>query len=236
MKLHCKFGGNKMRKIIATKNACYVEGRHITPIGIMLHSTGANNPFLSRYVSPNDGEIGENKYNNSFNTFDGGGRNVCPHAVIGLLKNGNVDTVQILPWNYMAWHSGGGANNTHISVEICEDDLNDSTYFEKIYAEVINFCVEICKMYNLNYNDIIDHAEGFKIGLASNHADVGHWFSKHFKNMDILRNDVRMKLEKPKTIYRVQVGAFSEKENALALSGELAKKGYKNFIVEVKNG
>jgi N-acetylmuramoyl-L-alanine amidase len=34
----------------ATKNDCYVIKQPMTPVGIVLHSTGANNPHLKRYV------------------------------------------------------------------------------------------------------------------------------------------------------------------------------------------
>lgn len=40
MKLYSRF---------ATNNECYKAGKEITPIGIMVHSTGANNPNLKRY-------------------------------------------------------------------------------------------------------------------------------------------------------------------------------------------
>ena len=51
-----------LHKLILTNNACYKAGRTITPKGIMLHSTGANNPNLKRYVGPDDGLLGKNQY------------------------------------------------------------------------------------------------------------------------------------------------------------------------------
>lgn len=42
-----------------TQNDCYRAGRTIRPAGVMLHSTGANNPRLSRYVAPDDGRLGQ---------------------------------------------------------------------------------------------------------------------------------------------------------------------------------
>ena len=51
-----------LNKLIFTENACYKAGRKITVKGIMVHSTGANNPNLKRYVGPNDGLLGENQY------------------------------------------------------------------------------------------------------------------------------------------------------------------------------
>lgn len=49
-----------LHKLILTENACYKTGRKITPKGIMVHSTGANNPNLRRYVGPDDGKIYKN--------------------------------------------------------------------------------------------------------------------------------------------------------------------------------
>ena len=53
-----------LHKLFFTNNACYKAGRRITPKGIMVHSTGANNPWLKRYVGPDDGLLGKNQYNN----------------------------------------------------------------------------------------------------------------------------------------------------------------------------
>ena len=38
---------------------------------------------------------------------------------------------------------------------------------------------------------VICHSEGYKRGIASNHADVMHWFPKHGKSMDTFRSDVK---------------------------------------------
>ena len=39
-----------LNKLIFTENACYKAGQKIKVQGIMVHSTGANNPYLKRYV------------------------------------------------------------------------------------------------------------------------------------------------------------------------------------------
>ena len=45
-----------LRKLIFTENACYKAGRKIAVKGIMVHSTGANNPsFLWKWVQVVDG-------------------------------------------------------------------------------------------------------------------------------------------------------------------------------------
>lgn len=208
-----------LRKLLLTNNACYKAGKTITPKGIMIHSTGANNPWLKRYVGPDDGLLGKNQYNNHWNQDKPGGRQVCVHAFIGKLADGSIATYQTLPWNHRGWHAGGAANNSHIGFEICEDGLTDASYFSAVYKEAVELCVYLCKLYGFSERDIICHSEGYKRGIASNHADVMHWFPKHGKSMDTFRADVKKLLSaenKPadtvnKKYYRVQIGAYSVK-------------------------
>ena len=180
-----------LHKLIFTENACYKAGKKITVKGIMVHSTGANNPWLKRYVGPDDGKLGKNQYNNHWNTYHPGGREVCVHGFIGKLADGTVATYQCLPWDHRGWHAGGSANNTHIGFEICEDDLTDGAYFAKVYKEAVELCAYLCKQYGLTEKNIICHSEGYKQGVASNHGDVMHWFPKHGKSMDTFRAEVK---------------------------------------------
>ena len=188
-----------LHKLIFTENACYKAGKKITVKGIMVHSTGANNPNLRRYVGPDDGLLGVNQYNNHWNTYHPGGREVCVHGFIGKLKDGTIATYQTLPWDHRGWHAGGSANNTHIGFEICEDGLTDSTYFGKVYQEAVELCAHLCKLYGLTEKDIICHSEGYRKGIASNHGDVMHWFPKHGKSMDTFREAVRLLLAEQDT-------------------------------------
>lgn len=183
---------------ILTKNDCYKAGRTIVPKGVMVHSTGANNPNLKRYVPGNDA-IG---YNTGGNDWNRSGTGACVHAFIGKLANSNVGVVQTLPWNYRGWHCGSGtkgsANNTHISFEICEDALNDAAYFNAVYQAAVELTAELCKQYGLNPmadGVVICHSEGHTRGVASNHADVMHWFPKFGKSMDTFRRDVAAEME-----------------------------------------
>ena len=187
-----------------TANDCYKSARTITPQGVMVHSTGANNPNVSRYVQPAAGQsngavllatLGTNRYDNDWNRS---GLDVCTHAFIGKFADGSVGTAQTLPWNRRGWHagtgtSGGSANNTHIAFEICEDALTDAAYFGKVYQEAVELTAMLCKQYNLNPladGVVICHSEGYQRGVASNHADVMHWFPKFGKSMDTFRTDV----------------------------------------------
>lgn len=203
-----------LNKLIFTENACYKAGRKIKVKGIMVHSTGANNPWLKRYVGPDDGKLGKNQYNNHWNTYHPGGREVCVHGFIGKLADGSIATYQTLPWDHRGWHAGGSANDTHIGFEICEDGLTDKTYFDKVYKEAVELCAYLCKQYGLTEQNIICHSEGYKKGIASNHGDVMHWFPKHGKSMDTFRADVKALLSgstsepstKPDTGTAIKVG------------------------------
>ena len=174
---------------ILTQNNCYKANHTITPKGIMVHSTatpGATaNTFIKIWNKP--------------------GVSACVHAFID-----DTGVYQTLPWNWRGWHAASGkkgsANNTHISFEICEpggfkyssgatmvgyDVKKNEDYFNNVYQKAVELCAYLCKKYNLTEKDIICHSEGCAKGIASNHADVMHWFPKHNKNMDIFRNDVK---------------------------------------------
>ena len=229
-----------LHKLILTNNACYNASRTIKPKGIMVHSTGANNPYLKRYVGPDDGLLGKNQYNNHWNQDKPDGRQVCVHGFIGKLADGSIATYQTLPWNHRGWHAGGAANDTHISFEICEDGLTDASYFSAVYKEAVELCIYLCKQFNLTENDIICHLEGNKLGIASNHGDVMHWFPKHGKSMDTFRANVKSNLAPaapvepttPKKYYRVQVGAYSVKANADAMLAKIKAAGFTDALIK----
>ena len=183
-----------LKTLLFVNNPCFKTGRSIVPKGIMVHSTGANNPTLKRYVGPDDGLLGKNLYNNHWNQDKPG----CVLSACMLHRqagDGSIATYQTLPWNHRGWHSASGAkgsaNDTHISFEICEDDLTDGAYFAKVYKEAVELCAYLCNQYGLTEKNIICHSEGYKQGVASNHGDVMHWFPKHGKSMDTFRAEVK---------------------------------------------
>lgn len=179
----------RLRKQYLTKNDCYQADRTIRVRGVMVHSTGADNPRVSRYV-PGDKEIGRNTAGNH---WDRPGLTKCVHAFVGSFADGEAGTVQTLPWEHRGWHAGGAANNTHIGFEICEDGLDDPVYFGKVYREAAELTAMLCEQFKLDPladGVVICHAEGYQQGVASNHGDVLHWFPKQGKTMDDFRADV----------------------------------------------
>lgn len=217
-----------LHQLFLEKNACYIAGTKMVPRGIMIHSTGADNPNLRRYVQPDDGLLGAHPYSNHWNNYhpggkdigphtfvnDGtgycavcGGRQVCTHAMIGKLADGDVATYQLLPWDWQGWHSGKGTKGQanrlgYIGFEICEDALTDPEYFLRTYNEAVDFCAYICELYGFDpegvtpegYPVILDHVTGCELGIAAPHGDVGHWWPKFGKYLDDIRKDVKIKL------------------------------------------
>ena len=183
-----------LQKLLLTKNNCYISGKTIAPTGILVHSTGANNPNLRRYVGPDDKLLGHNPNNNHWNQAKPDGSNKCVHAFIGKLADGSIATYQTLPWNMRGWHAGSGskgtANDHYIGFEICEDGLKDKDYFDKVYKEAVELTAMLCKQYNIKPENVICHSEANALGIASNHKDVMHWFPSFGKTMDTFRADV----------------------------------------------
>ena len=65
-------------------------------------------------------------------------------------------------------------------------------YFAAVWDRSVALCVYLCKEYKLDpTKNIICHAEGYRNGVASNHADVEHWWPRHGKTMDDFRAAVK---------------------------------------------
>ena len=173
-----------------TRNDCYNTNQKITPKGIMVHSTATPGIMALDWFDRWNKSYAKGEIN----------RQACVHAFLD-----DKVVMQYLPWNHRGWHAGGTANNTHIGFEICEPkDLNNKDYFKAIWDNSIELCVKLCKEYNLTEKDIICHSEGYKKGVASNHADVMHWFPLHEKNMDLFRQEVKERLEKKELTLAVE--------------------------------
>lgn len=201
-----------------TQSTCYKGTTKGTPVGILWHDTAAGNPWLSRYVQPDDNApnknellaiIGKNKYNNDYNHIN---RNAGLNCWIGKLANGEVATVQTMPWNYRPWGCGGGqkgsCNGTTngpfwIQFEIQDDGYTTGTkdYFDKAYREACEITAYLCKKFNIDPNGTVDykgikvptilcHQDSYRLGLGSNHSDIYQWFGKYHKDMDDVREDV----------------------------------------------
>ena len=218
----------------AKNNLCYQAGRKMpsgSPAGIIIHSTGANNPNLRRYVNAPD-ICGENPYKNYFDRAD---CDVCPHAVVGLDKNGEVRAAKLLPWNMCCWGCGSGAKGsynyapTYIQIEICEDGLTDKQYFEQAFGLAAQLCRRLMKNYpTIKVENIISHHEAHLRGYASNHADCDHWLAKFGRDMDWFRSLVRGEKQ-----FRVTGNVTAPESKVGALEAALVGLGCSVVVEEI---
>lgn len=198
---------NKPLVCMQTQSTCYRSTKKMKVLGVLWHSTGANNPWLKRYVQPSDNDpnkaqllalLGKNQYGNDWNHIE---REAGLNCWVGKLADGSVATVQTMPWDYKPWGCGGACNNGWIQFEICEDGLTDADYFNKVYKEACEITAYLCKMYGIDpkgtvrFNGktvptILCHWDSYTLGLGSGHSDVTHWFPKFGKSMATARDDV----------------------------------------------
>ena len=236
-----------------TQSTCYNNTNEMKVLGVLWHSTGANNPNLSRYVQPSDNSsdreemlslLGRNVNSNDWNhitTYAG------LNAWIGKLADGTVATVQSMPWDYAPWGCGSGykgsCNGGWIQFEICEDSLDDREYFDAVYKEACELTAYLCVKYGLDplgkvsYKGvsvpvILCHQDSYRLGLGGNHGDIYHWFTRYGKDMDDVRRDVaaiinNSKEEEDMTREEVQAMIDASKERVYHYWDELPEWAYK---------
>ena len=177
-----------------TQSGCYKAGKHITVKGLMIHSVGCPQPKADVFMK-------------NWNRADA---NACVHAIV---EPGG-DVYQLLPWDFRGWHCGGGANNTHIGVEMTEpatirytggaswtetgDGENTKNHVLATYKYAVELFAHLCQQFGLDPmadGVIISHSEGCKRGIASNHGDVEHLWSKFGLSMGQFRKDIREAIE-----------------------------------------
>ena len=204
---------------------CYRSGTRQTSRGVQVHSTGANNPNLRRYVQPDDGRLGRNTNGNSHNRP---GVDVCASAYIGKLEDGTVAVYQTLPWNMRCWISGKGKNGNanrlgYIGFEICEDDRTDLIYFNQaVMGAAVNLTAHLCQIMGVHPDDVLesyaegealavmDHSELAARGLASNHADITHWLRVFGKRMNDFRREVQAAMDEGVEVTYIDVEGKEE--------------------------
>lgn len=256
-----------LKKCILTANDCYKKGTKMTggkPTGIVVHSTGANNKTLKRYVQPLKtdpdyaeiiADIGTNLYNNHWNMSAAQmGRSVCVHAFIGVNAAGKIETYQTLPFDICCWGVGSGSKGSYnynptarVQFEICEDGLNDEAYFTAAMKEAQEFCAYLCKLYGFGVDKISSHHESYLAGYGGNHGDCDHWLKRFGKTMDWFRAEVQKLLDadqKPSTPATSQPATTFKAGDVVKITGSTYYSGKaipswvkaKNWIVKSVSG
>lgn len=180
-------------RLFFTKSDCYRKGTIQRQRGVQVHDTGANNPYLKRWVQPDDGRLGQNTNNNSHNRPGG---DVCASAYVGKLQDGTVAVYQALPWDMRCWLSGSGKNGNgnrmgYIGFEICRDNMESRQYFEDaVMDKAVLLTAALCQLLGAEPWTVVedtpdgpayavmDHIGLHRVGCASNHGDIGEWLEK----------------------------------------------------------
>lgn len=239
----------QFRQLIRYDSKCYINAGKFDgkPKGIVIHGTATNNANLGRWVKTDDQkEIAYNPYDNYF-----GGENnlVTPHATIGVTdgteNSGNIMLVQILPYDNKCYGCGSGKygtyNSTHIQIEMCQDVKRGKEYLQKILDSTAEWCADVMfHVGGFTVDDIVSHKEANAKGYASAHGDPENWLDLYSITMDDFRSMVMAWYKSkygintaPEKFYRVQVGAFVNRQYAEELVEHLkVDYGLDCFIVD----
>lgn len=187
----------KLYEAHQTKNPSYKRNRSISPVGILVHSTGANNPNCKRYVDAEE-YLGKNTNGNHWNK-DSATKSM--HAFVGYDKDKEVCVVNTLPYDRACWGAGKGSKGSanydpqaHLQFEICQSSSTDSEYYWKAITVAEEYCAYLCKKFGWTVENITSHKEAHADGLASNHGDPQSWMRNFGDDMDKFRSRVAERL------------------------------------------
>ena len=204
---------------------CYQAAVEQQQRGVQVHCTTKGASYLRRWVGPDDGQLGQNRYGNHHNRPGG---DVCAHAYIGKLADGTVACYQALPWHYRCWLSASGDNGNanrlgYIGFEIACDNMTDEAYFRAAVMGVsVNLTAhllhqmspmgtspwEVLESYKQgDALAVMDHSELHRVKLASNHADISHWLKRYGLTMDDYRREVEQAMKEGVHVTYIDVEA-----------------------------
>ena len=148
-----------------------------------------------------------------------------------------------------SWCSSNRANdNRAITIEVANDGGADTGWHvsDKAYKSLISLLVDICRRNNItklvwsnNKNDRVNHKNGCNMTVHRDFANKSCPGDYLYSLQSKIANEVNSLLgvveeAKPANkLYRVQVGAYSVKKNAINMQNKLKSYGIDSIIVEV---
>ena len=228
------------------------------PKGIMLHSVGCPQPkalsFISFWNSNShtsscvhgfiDGESGD-----VYQTLPWNYRGWhCGSGKNGSGNNTHIGIEMCEP-SQLKYTSGSSFR--------CTDKKKAIAVVKRTYESAVELFAELCIQYKLNPTKegvILSHREGNIKGIASNHGDPEHLWrglgldytmngfrkdvEKHMKKLksaapsDVVKES-KKEDKKSSTVYRIQVGSYSNLKYAKEQQKSMINKGYDTIIVKV---
>ena len=145
-----------------------------------------------------------------------------------------------------SWCSSNRANdNRAITIEVANDGGADTGWHvsDKAYNSLISLLTDICRRNNIaklvwsgNKDDRVNHKNGCNMTVHRDFANKScpgdYLYSLHSKIADDVNNNLGV-VQEPNKLYRVQVGAYSVKKNAIDMQNRLKSYGFDSIIVEV---
>lgn len=196
-----------------TQGTCYESIKENEIKGILLCATKFNESRLSTFVQPNDNDdnyiILLNKIGNDENYVESknANNNFDVNCWIGKLANGEISSVQTLPWNCRKSEykdkKNEPCNNGWIQIKICKDETGNEEYFNAIYDEICEIVAYLCKRYDIKPDGIcryycIDslpailyNIDTYTFSYDKTSSDVNYWFNKNNKTIEDVRLDVQ---------------------------------------------
>ena len=232
----------KIVQVFQTKNPSYILNRAIKPVGVFVHSTGAVNKTLKRWVDAVD-VVGKNQYGNHWNQASA---TKSVHAWIGYDKDDQIIVAQTLPYDRACWGAGGGSKGSYnynphayLQFEICQGSNTDAEYYWKAIKVAEEYCAHLCREFGWTAEQITSHKEAHAAGYASNHGDPQSWMVHFDDDMDKFRSRVAALLNGTKTPVETVKPQATEPPAQPETPAKTENSGVKTVKVELqqlKNG
>lgn len=145
-----------------------------------------------------------------------------------------------------SWCSSSAANDHRaVTIEVASDTAHPYAVTAKAYAALLDLVTDICKRNGIK--QLLWKGDKSLIGqVDKQNMTVHRWFAAKacpgeylYSRHGAIAAEVNKRLNaasttQDKVLYRVQVGAFSQKANADALLARLKKAGFDGFVTTTK--
>ena len=200
---------------IITKNPYNRPGKASKPVRICVHYTGQAGTGADRlalfYANVAAGMFPDKPQNWTSTQY-----------IVGL----NGEVIRIVPDNEIAY-AAANKNYGTIHIEVCYKQ--SSGEFEQASKAALRELVQyLMKKYSIPADKVVRHYDLTGKYCPYYYVDETRWAALH--------EYITAPEQKPSTLYRVQVGAFSSRENAENYMKQVKAAGFNAFIVEAKPG
>ena len=142
------------------------------------------------------------------------------------------EAVQGIPLNRNAWHCGNDkGNKKSIAIEICYSKSGGDK-FQKAYTNALALTAQLMKQYNIPASNIMYHKTWNGKNCPHRLLDMGVTVEDYRKRASAKYN--AMYNGASTVLYTVQIGAYSQRENAEKALANAKKAGFSAFIKELQ--